>query len=98
MVFSLLSLYLTPKSSTKAIRPLLWLSFGSFFFQFALTFAFIFPVKDKLKAQLAQGEPYDNHLIMKNIKEWDSLHRIRILGSAIAFGAGLSELTYFIGV
>lgn len=97
MVFSLLSLYLTPSSSPTARRPLLWASFGSFLFQFALTFAFIFPVKDKLKAQLQQGEPFDDAAIRKNIKDWDSLHRLRIVGSAVAFAAGLVELIGFVG-
>ncbi|KAL9932127.1 hypothetical protein V8E36_008899 [Tilletia maclaganii] len=96
MIFSLLSLYLTPSGSTAATRPLLWASFGSFFFQFALTFAFIFPVKDKLKAQLKAGEPFDDPAIRKNIKDWDSLHRLRIVGSAVAFGAGLIELVGYV--
>lgn len=96
MVMSLASLYLTPRGATNANRSLLWLNFASFFGQFLLTFAFIFPVKDRLKAQQKKGEPYNDVEIRQNITAWERLHKLRILGSAVAFGASLVELVGFV--
>lgn len=97
MLFSLATLWLTPAQHSKAARPaLVWINFGSFLAQFALTFAYIFPVKDRLKEQEKRGEPYDDVKIRRNISAWERLHRLRILGSALAFGASLLELMGYV--